>query len=124
MGVAMEQRAEGGEERHVGCRAALAAEGLQAVAEIPVEASRLYAAGEGLEAGPRPVGRQVELRQLAAESLLPEGQELLAARAGQHPPLALDVAGVGGGERRELKGGARERGPLLQEHLERPEIGG
>ena len=126
-GVACELGLEGGEQQHERRHPLAPGQPLQLQGERRRQRGRARAAPPRARHGPRPVGRQLQVRR-AGQPLAPPrglGLQQLAAQ-----PLALPDGPVGVlhgrlGERRGAAGGQRlvEGGQLGQEDAERPAVG-
>ncbi len=122
-----EQRLEAGEERHEERRAAACRERAEPHRQLPRQAEAVGGAGEALHRRPRPVGRQLERRQV--RELRAPVAELPLPRPGGEPfPLPGGEVRVLDGQRRQRRPAAGgegrvERGQLADEHTHGPAVG-
>ncbi len=125
---AVEQDLGGGEEDHEQRGALAAGEGGEALPEGRRQVDRQAPAAVGLDGGARPVDRQLEGRDLAAQPLHPVG-DLPLQGAGDRPPLPEGVVRILDrqlGQRRgaPLQEDRVEGRDLVEEDADRPAVGG
>ncbi len=111
-GVAVQEGGDPGEQHHVQGDALRPAHLPQARGELLVEGEVEAGADEGAGLGARPVGRQPQLGQIAAQPRTPVVQSVLQRRPVQLLGLPFRVVAVLDGQFRQLRGLARPAGPV------------
>ena len=130
-GVTMEQRLEGGQQQHEESHRLGSREGAEPFGQCVADGEVHYGPPERLHRGPGPVGREVEHGQFAGQALQPVRLKAFPFRAREHPGLPAGEVLVLAARGRQGRGG--EPAPplvlinddqLVDERVERPEIGG